>query len=104
MLTGFQLVEGILADHAAVGDDAEGRYAKAFGEPLDDGLQCGDVRDVSRLYRVADRPSPAIQDGPTTICGRSDLLSLLCPRLPKSWPWHYAKRNLSFFTLARIRA
>src|SRR5262249_15096050 len=56
-----QVVNGFLADHAPVGDDADLGDAKAPIEAIDDRYQRLDIGGVARPHLTADRPAVAVE-------------------------------------------
>ena len=60
-VAGFEFGEGLGADHAAVGDDADAVDRKALAQPVDHRDQAADVGGVARPHLRAHRSAVAIQ-------------------------------------------
>src|SRR5262249_48061130 len=58
-----QVVNGLLADHAPVGDDADLGDAETPIQAIDDRYQRLDIGGVARPHLAADRPAGAVEHG-----------------------------------------
>jgi len=59
---GFQRGDGLGADHAAIGNDADAIEQEAFPQPGDHRNQRGDVGGIARPHLAANRPAVLVDD------------------------------------------
>ena len=59
---GFQRGDGLGADHAAIGNDADAIEQEALAQPGNDWYQCRDIGRVPRPHLAADRPAGLVDD------------------------------------------
>src|SRR3974390_688034 len=57
----FEFGDGLGADHAAIGDDADALNGKALAQSVDHGREAGKMGGVSRPHLRAHRPAVAIE-------------------------------------------
>src|SRR5664279_1399767 len=61
-LVGFERGDGLGADHAAIGDDADAIELETLAQPRDDGYECRDIGCIARPHLTTDRSPGLIDD------------------------------------------